>query len=824
MATSQRPAVRFLDIRGDKSGQSLLSMLKESLDPPNKQPRSFPTLLLYNEKGLKIFEEITYLDEYYLTNAEIEALETHAREIATQIPRNSRLVELGSGNLRKINILLEAFEAAKKKVDYYALDLSFPELQRTFAELDTSRYQHVSFNALHGTYDDALTWLSNSSGTQSTCVMTMGSSLGNFSREDAAGFLTKIKSVLGPADIILVGLDACQDPQRVFEAYNDSQLVTERFYRNGLDHANSLLGYEVFRQEDWSVEGRYDEQLDRHHATYLARKDIKTKDYSFKRGERLPFEESFKYSEAQSDQLWHDSGLVQQMAFGNKSADYFIHLLSPAAIDFATTPAEYATNPIPSSDDWQKLWTAWDVVTRSMIPRDELLNKPIKLRNDLIFYLGHIPTFAGTQISISQRQQMASQRNRHPIGQFSSVGLILTSITQSFAMTTRVRSRITDSLESGQAVQDRRLGRGLWLAYEHEAMHLETFLYMLLQSDRIVPPPGTKRPDFRQIADEARANRVANKFHRIPAAEVTLGLDDPENHHGPDRYFGWDNERPSRTVSVAAFEAQSRPISNGDYAYYLEVTGNPSLPASWIARRSVLNGINGATSNGDVGGEVVSSEFLGDKALRTVWGPLPLKDALDWPVMASYDELAAYAKWANGRIPTLEEARSIYHHVESRKDTLEKVPSKLISAVNGHLSNEGVEETPPSKQSSGEAANGSLPPNPNELFVDLNNCPVGFKAWTPQPITHSSSLRGQADVGGLWEWTSTPLAPYDGFKAMDLYPGYTADFFDGKHNICLGGSWATIPRIAGRKTFVNWYQRNYPYVWCTARLVRDIAE
>lgn len=221
-------------------------------------------------------------------------------------------------------------------------------------------------------------------------------------------------------------------------------------------------------------------------------------------------------------------------------------------------------------------------------------------------------------------------------------------------------------------------------------MHLETFLYMLLQSDRILPPPGTERPDFIQLADEARAKRVANNFHHIPATEVTLGLNDPENYSGPDRYFGWDNERPARTVSVAAFEAQSRPISNGEYAYYLEVTGNPSLPASWVAGKSVSNGLDGTISNGvsngeigDKGGEVVSSKFLHDKALRTVWGPLPLKDVLDWPVMASYDELAGYAKWANGRIPTVEEARSIYQHVESQKEAPEKVPSKLISAVNG---------------------------------------------------------------------------------------------------------------------------------------------
>ncbi|EGX51771.1 hypothetical protein AOL_s00043g790 [Orbilia oligospora ATCC 24927] len=54
--------------------------------------------------------------------------------------------------------------------------------------------------------------------------------------------------------------------------------------------------------------------------------------------------------------------------------------------------------------------------------------------------------------------------------------------------------------------------------------------------------------------------------------------------------------------------------------------------------------------------------------------------------------------------------------------------------------------------------------------------------------------------------------------------GYlAADFFDTKHNIVLGASWATHSRIAGRKTFVNWYQRNYEFAWCTGRLVRDLA-
>jgi hypothetical protein len=58
-------------------------------------------------------------------------------------------------------------------------------------------------------------------------------------------------------------------------------------------------------------------------------------------------------------------------------------------------PERYASHPVPSLKDWQEVWATWDTVTLGMTPVDEFLSKPIKLRNDLIFYLGHIPAFCG---------------------------------------------------------------------------------------------------------------------------------------------------------------------------------------------------------------------------------------------------------------------------------------------------------------------------------------------------------------------------------------------------------------------------------------------
>ena len=61
-----------------------------------------------------------------------------------------------------------------------------------------------------------------------------------------------------------------------------------------------------------------------------------------------------------------------------------LHLLKPAT-SFLTTPEVYAAQPVPSLDDWHQLWANWDLVTRQMIPDEQLLEKPIKLRNACIF-------------------------------------------------------------------------------------------------------------------------------------------------------------------------------------------------------------------------------------------------------------------------------------------------------------------------------------------------------------------------------------------------------------------------------------------------------
>lgn len=260
---------------------------------------------------------------------------------------------------------------------------------------------------------------------------------------------------------------------------------------------------------------------------------------------------------------------------------------------------------------------------------------------------------------------------------------------------------------------------------------------MLLQSDRVVPPPGPV-PDFEGLAERAMSERVENQWFKVPASQITHGFSDPENDEGPDRFFAWDNERPPYRVDVPAFEAQARPVSNGEYAVYLVQTGT-AIPITWTSK----------TGSAQTGSEaaVKLSSFLESTFIKTVYGPVSLKLAADWPAMASFNEFSDYAKWAGYRIPTFNEVRSIYNLVEQRKSTrtgFTKVASRSVS------------------------------PDPEEIFVDLKDCNVGLQHFHPMPVTQNGNrLSGLGDMGGAWEWTSSLLEAYETFKPMDIYPGYT---------------------------------------------------
>jgi len=231
-------------------------------------------------------------------------------------------------NLRKVDILLKAIDRLGKPVDYYALDLSLVELERTLAAIPANAYKHVKCFGLFGTYDDGLVWLKTPQVKGTTkAVLSLGSSIGNFSRTEAGAFLKEFQQGLQPGDSMVLGIDACKEPERVHHAYNDCEGVTHQFVLNGLVHANEILGKNVFDVSKWKVIGEYDVENGRHHAFVTPSEEVRIEDVSIAAGEKVRIEESYKFSRDETTQLWKDAGLTKVDAWSEQRGDYGKFLL-----------------------------------------------------------------------------------------------------------------------------------------------------------------------------------------------------------------------------------------------------------------------------------------------------------------------------------------------------------------------------------------------------------------------------------------------------------------------------------------------------------------
>ena len=226
-------------------------------------------------------------------------------------------------NLRKVKILLDALERSEKEVDYYALDLSLNELHRTLGAVPSKIYSHVKIHGLHGTYDDGFEWFKAPQNTgRPKCIMSLGSSIGNFTRAEALGFLRKIAHSLSPADTMIIAVDGCHDVSRVYSAYNDRRGITHKFIRNGLDQVNRLLGRKLFNEDDWSIVGEFDSDECRHQVYVVPNKDVFDGTTLFPKGEGIHVEDSHKYPPDRMSKLWNGAGLTLRASFVNSRNDY----------------------------------------------------------------------------------------------------------------------------------------------------------------------------------------------------------------------------------------------------------------------------------------------------------------------------------------------------------------------------------------------------------------------------------------------------------------------------------------------------------------------
>lgn len=320
--------VNIIDIREGGTSIDLAPGIRNGLTKPEANGlRCMPSLLLWNEQGLKFFEEVTYRPQYYLTNAEISILESYARDIADRIKPGSIVLELGSGALRKTEILLQALDDQGKSVDYYALDLDRNELVRTLSQIQPGTFRHVRCHGLLGTYDDGQIWLWRSvDARRPRCILSLGSTMGSLTHSEALEFWRGWSNTLqlsSQDSQVIVGLDGCKDEAQVFRAYNDQECANWRFVMNALDHANRQLGYRAFDCADWTVRGQWNARESRHTQYLVPVRDVSFEDVRLSKDEKIFVVHSHKWSEAERKGLWEESNLREEQTFTIRGQEYY---------------------------------------------------------------------------------------------------------------------------------------------------------------------------------------------------------------------------------------------------------------------------------------------------------------------------------------------------------------------------------------------------------------------------------------------------------------------------------------------------------------------
>lgn len=411
-----------------------------------------------------------------------------------------------------------------------------------------------------------------------------------------------------------------------------------------------------------------------------------------------------------------------------------------------------------------------------IIRPEALYERPIPERHRLVFYLGHLEAFDWNLIArdaLHHPSFHAEYERLFAFGIDPVDGQLPHDVPGDWPVAEEIRAyneRLRDRINTGLRQPPDKLpeiianGTLLNVAIEHRLMHAETLAYLMhgLRHNQKNAPANY------QTATKSGA-ALQPSLATIPAGTATLGMRRDSGR------FGWDNEFEENRVNVPTFRIGAYPVTNGEFLEFLNTGGYENTRlwsvADWAWKNSA---------------QISHPHFWYKDAegwrYRGMFESIPLP--LDWPVYVSYAEASAYARWKKQSLPT---------------------------EAQWHRTAFGTPEN--------ECA---YPWGDVEPSAERGN--FDFARWDPSPVTAhpaGQSAFGVHDLlGNGWEWTSTPFAPFPGFTPFPLYAGYSANFFDGKHFVMKGGSPQTAACML-RRSFRNWFQPHYPYIYAKFRTVEE---
>ncbi len=295
----------------------------------SKQPKAIPAKWIYDERGSKLFEEITELPEYYLTDRERAIFQTHANAIAACCPSRTALVELGAGSAEKTRLLLEALVHQQGPTIFRPIDISSKAL-----EMARTRFQEdegIEVHPLQAGFVDGLAELSETS-SEARLIAFIGSSIGNMSFSAQKELLARIRETMDPEDRFLLGTDMRKDEETMVQAYDDTRGVTATFTLNVLRRINRELGGR-FDLDAFEHEVAFDEEKSAIVTHLVSLRDQSVPidaleaTFDFAEGERVHIEDAYKYTESMIDELVDHAGLVRSESWYDDEGAFGVHML-----------------------------------------------------------------------------------------------------------------------------------------------------------------------------------------------------------------------------------------------------------------------------------------------------------------------------------------------------------------------------------------------------------------------------------------------------------------------------------------------------------------
>jgi L-histidine N-alpha-methyltransferase len=302
------------------------ALRRDALDGLTATPKHLPPKWFYDERGSRLFDDITRLDEYYPTRRETEILEREADAIAARTGART-LLELGSGTSTKTHLLLGGLARAGTLERIVPFDVCEPILRAAAPDL-ARQYPGVRVDVVVGDFERHLGRLPME-GT--TLVAFLGGTIGNLRPTERAKFLSELTDQMAPGDWLLLGTDLVKDPARLVAAYDDAAGVTAEFNRNVLRVLNRELDGDLVPERfghvaRWDPDEQWIEMHLRSEGDQRARLAALDLDLAFHDGELLHTEISAKFTRGRLEGELAAAGLDLDRLLLDAAGDFALSL------------------------------------------------------------------------------------------------------------------------------------------------------------------------------------------------------------------------------------------------------------------------------------------------------------------------------------------------------------------------------------------------------------------------------------------------------------------------------------------------------------------